>query len=305
MKDIKNTVEFLPEWIQEIFNKISRDILEDITEIRIRKDCPISIKCKGKIFFVDEKGNMYYKPGIILPTVKNDDIDFSFKRLCDFSVYSHLDDIKKGYITLKTGDRVGFCGSAVRDNDSVVAIKNITSFNIRIARQFIGASDEIFSIIKKNGFGNILIAGEPLSGKTTVLRDLAKNLSMENMNVCVIDERQELFGNNTDFEKGSCMDVFCSYPKNDAIQTALRTMSPDYIVTDEIGEESECRAIIKALNSGVKFALTIHCPNYNQLINKEIFIQIEKVQKFDYIIFLKGKEKTGQIADIIYNKEQL
>ena len=152
--------------------------------------------------------------------------------------------------------------------------------------------------------GNVLIAGEPSSGKTTFLRDFARNLSEDKFNVSVIDERTEIFGDNSNYQKGSCIDLFSRYPKGEAVQIAVRTMSPDFIVTDEIGDDKECRAITDGINCGVRFVMSIHCNNYDDLQNTKIFKKIESCKRFDYIVFLKGKNSAGQISRIITSKDR-
>lgn len=299
MDRISNAISFLPKRISEIIENIDKDFLERITEIRIRKDSPIQIRCKGKAYFADDNSNLLYKYNCHLPTVTKQEIEDSFIRLCEYSVYSHLEDIKKGFITFKGGCRVGFCATAVRDEERIVSVKNISSFNIRIARQFLGCSDSVYATIKEHGLGNILFAGEPSSGKTTILRDFARNLSEDYLNVCVVDERLELFDNTEYFETGHCMDIYSSYPKHIAVSNAIRTMSPDFIVTDEIGDEKECRAIVDGINCGVNFAMSIHCKNFEELKTKRIFKMIEEVKKFDYIVFLKNKCNAGQIDEIL------
>ena len=304
MKRIEEAISFLPDRINYILNNIRTDIIENISEIRIRKDCPIVIKYDGKQFYLDENSNLLFKSNGHLPLVSEKEVEQSFVRLCEYSVYSHADDIKNGFITLKGGHRVGFSATAVREGEKIISVKKVSSLNIRIACEYIGCSKELFETMLHNGFGNVLIAGEPSSGKTTFLRDLARNLSEQGLNVSVIDERQELFGDDTDFQKGHCLDLYSSYPKHLAVQCAIRTMNPDYVVTDEIGDERECKAIIDGINCGVDFAMSIHCKNIDELNSKEIFRRIDSAKKFDYIVFLKGKNDAGTISEIIKANER-
>lgn len=299
MDRIKQAISFLPKRLYETIYSVRKEYFENMTEIRIRVNSPISVKLNGKTYFIDGNSNLSFKPNPYMPIVSDNEISEAFVRLCEYSVYSHSDDMKKGFITLSGGHRVGFCSTAVKENDSIISIKNVTSFNIRIASQHVGCSNEIFSYMKENGFGNILVAGEPSSGKTTILRDLARNLSNELFNVCVCDERSELFGDNNVFEKGFCVDILSSFPKHIAVSNAVRTMSPDYIITDEIGDVRECEAICQAINCGVRFAMSIHCPDYEQLKEKIIFRKIDELKRFDYIVFLKGKKEAGKLSRII------
>ena len=91
------------------------------------------------------------------------------------------------------GHRVGVCGTAVYEENRVSGIRDISSLNIRIAREVYGAADELLRELDKEISG-LLIAGPPSSGKTTILRDLARQLSIKGKKVVVIDERGELGG---------------------------------------------------------------------------------------------------------------
>ena len=304
MKDFEKTVSFLPQTIKNTLINLSEDVLNNISEIRLRKDRPVIIRVFDKNYYVDNNSNLSYKRLPDLQILNANDMEETFIRLCKYSVYSFLDDIKNGFITLENGNRVGFCGTAVTENGRIISIKKISSINIRIARQYLGSSQQIIDFLKNHDFGNVLLCGEPSSGKSTVLRDLSLNLSKMNFNVCVIDERQELFGTNNTYEVGDCLDVYCAYPKTLAIETAVRTMNPDYIITDEIVNEIECEAICKAINCGVNFAMSIHCNNFDELKRKEIFQRLENVKEFSCIVFMKGKNNAGKIEKIICKKDR-
>lgn len=303
MIKIKEATNFLSDRIKNIIDSIDNEYKKMITEIRIRDGNQIAVRLKNKIYYVTENSKLVYKHNDRFAKVAHDEMEESFNRLCNFSVYSYLNDIRNGYITLSGGHRVGFCATAVKDDDNVLSLKDITSFNIRISREYKNCSNKIFENMKNNGFGNLIIAGQPSSGKTTLLRDITRLLSNNSFNVCVVDERQELFSKNCNYDKGYNTDVFLSYPKHVGIQTAIRTMSPDYIITDEISEETECEAICKALNSGVRFALSIHADSIDELKNKYIFRRIVETAYFKYIVLLDGKGRPGEIRKILSSNE--
>lgn len=298
MNEFYENISFLPERIKNVFEKCDTKITDIIDEIRIRACSPILLKCKGKLLYIDKNGNLSYNPTNMC--VSFEEVHESFIRLCEFSVYSYIDEIKNGYITLKNGCRIGFCGTAVTNGNEIVSIKDITSLNIRIARNIAGCSEKIIYQIKKNGFGNILIAGSPMSGKTTLLRDLSVNISDMGKIVSVIDERREI----TSCVDKKYFDVLLSYPKSDGIQTALRTLSPDYIVTDEISTENELDAIITGLNTGINFALSIHASCFSELKRKEIYNILVSFSEFKYVVLLSDKN-PGEIVEIKSSKEIL
>ena len=190
---------------------------------------------------------------------------------CDYSVHSYARQLAQGFITLSGGHRAGFAGTAVAEGGNVSAIRDITSVNLRIAREFTGCSDELYYRLPVGGMRSLLIIGRPMSAKTTVLRDFARNLSVNGYKVAVIDERCEIAGSS--FDLGTNTDVLSGYPKKAGFVTALRALSPDFIVCDEIagdaGEVAEC------LGSGVGVVMTMHCGSLEEAQMSEITKQAE------------------------------
>jgi stage III sporulation protein AA len=226
-------------------------------EVRLRKDKPITI--------TDGDG-MFSLSHVTGERVIGD----VFERICKNSVYSYADKIRQGYITLEGGCRVGFCGSYCENT-----IKNITSLNFRLANEVRGCADEIAKNLKP---GNTLLYGKPMSGKTTVLRDLCRILGNRHV-ISIVDEREEISANGY-FDTGKFSDVFSGYPKLVGIRTAVRTMAPEFVICDEIGKEEMC-IIDECANSGVSFICTVHANNESDLekiLNLNLFQNIIPIQ---------------------------
>lgn len=264
---------------------LSYDIKCKATEIRLRVNRPIELILPSKKIYVsfDKTVDGAEKSPLILTRSDLTDI---FRCICDYSVYSYSSEIKNGFITVRGGHRAGMCGTAVFEDNSLSYIKDISSINIRVARQIYGCADKIIELIR-NGKGGLLIAGKPLSGKTTVLRDLARQLSYM-YKTSVIDERGELAGTymgESQNDMGLC-DVYNGYMKYEGIMHALRSMSPEYIVCDEIGGERDAKAIANASHAGVYMAATAHAENMNDLIFRSDTAQILLSHTFKYIVFI-------------------
>ena len=233
-----------------------------------------------------------------------------FSRLCAFSVHSHLQSIVNGFITIQGGHRVGICGTAVTDGDGrITSVRDISSLNIRIAREKYGCSSAIYNTLFHSEVKSIIIAGAPMSGKTTVLRDLVRTISDSDNSkkVCVIDERQEIAAMNAGFcqrDVGINTDVLDLYPKKEAVICAIKTMSPQIIAMDELCSDDEIEAIRLGANSGVKFIVTVHAADYTEILSREQIKKLLRTYSFEKLVLLK-KDKPGEIEGIYDTKELL
>ena len=223
-------------------------------EIRLRLNKYIHI------YYDDEK--------IIKYKVTKNDINEIFSRLCQYSPYAYLEDIKRGFLTMENGCRVGICGKTVDDYN----MKDITSLNIRVAKQFKGCSDRIINKIK----GNLIIASPPACGKTTILRDIIRSLSNSGKNIVVVERTDVLLA--------------CAKPRG--MEMLLRTMSPDIIAVDELGGNEDIRAAFDIIHCGVGLIATIH----SSTVDEVKYRLKELYSEFDTKIFLKG---VGQIDKIL------
>lgn len=270
-------------------------------EIRIRSGKPLVLCGKYGSLFLKKGGGTSRELSdacIISPETLSD----IFNRLCCYSIHTHLPSILNGYITMQGGHRAGVCGTAVTDCfGNVTSVKDISSVNIRISREILGSADEIFNRILLNDVQSCIIAGGPSSGKTTILRDIVRQLSNSMVKVCVIDERQEIAavnGNIPQKDVGMNTDVLSCYPKDKAILSAVKTMSPDLIAIDEIATEKEIQAIKLGVNSGVKFIVTVHASDYSEILHRPQIQALINTYSFRKLILLDKPDAQSQILDI-------
>ncbi|MCH5193490.1 MAG: Flp pilus assembly complex ATPase component TadA [Oscillospiraceae bacterium] len=280
--------------VGESVRKISDAFFEDIQEIRLRVNRPAAATMKNTIRYITNGGQLTYDPDTAV-IVSEQDLRRCFESVCQYSVHSFQNEIVGGFITIRGGHRVGICGTSVIRGDTIENVKNISSLNFRIAREVTGCAGDICNRIFSDGLHNVLIAGAPSSGKTTILRDMARILGKQ-FRAAVIDERGELAAvlngipqNNI----GINTDVFDGYDKPRGIITALRVMSPQIIICDEIGSEEDFSAIRSASNSGVCVAASVHAASVDELKRKGIDTDI-----FDKIVLLSGCGSPGQIVKI-------
>ncbi len=227
------------------------------------------------------------------PTLTKQDIEACFQELCRYSVHSFQREIAEGYITLPEGHRAGFCGSAVIRDGELETLRDISSINIRLAREIKGSGEALYHAVFAKGLRSLLIAGAPLSGKTTVLRDLTRLLG-EKHKVALIDSRNELAAchdGTPQLDVGLNTDVLSGYPRAEGMEIALRTLSPEVIICDEIG--NDISAIEQCIHCGVKLIATIHASSVEELSRRKAAAEL--IGAFECIAVLHGK---GQISEI-------
>ena len=209
--------------------------------------------------------NIFGDMRVCSPPLSAEDIADCFAEICRYSVYSFEEEIAQGFVTLDGGHRVGICGTAVTKNGFITSLKDISGLNIRIAHQVYGCADELFKRAFSDGVHSLLLAGKPLSGKTTVLRDLARRLG-ERHRVVLIDSRNELSASvrgTPSFDIGLNTDVLCGCEKSEGILMSLRSLSPEVIICDEIGNDEA--AVEQAMFCGVKLIASAHADSIEQL----------------------------------------
>ena len=266
-----------------VLDKLS-DKIADVISKKYPDANEITLRCGKKI--IVKTNNRYYAIDYI---VNEEELRNIFQKMCEMSVYAYIDEIQNGFVTLKGGNRVGVCGRAVIKDGKLYNIKDICSLNIRIAREYVGCSDRLNFEIK-----NMLIISPPGCGKTTLLRDLCRRLG-QFKKISVIDERGEIagLGRDTTFNIGEMTDVMSLCDKKTGIELMLRSMSPDYIVTDEIADK-DCECIKKAMTYGVYVIASAHGDDIDKTVDR---IGMKK-DMFDNIVLLSNRGSIGRIERI-------
>lgn len=292
--------------------KISKikDSPVNIEEIRLRTNKPLIINAGAKDYFYNDslsKLDLNIKNSYI---VSKEDIEETFQIICKYSIHSFIDDIKKGFITLRGGHRIGIVGKVILEDGQVKNIKHISSLNIRISKEIKGCADKVLDqIIKnRNEIYNTIIISPPQCGKTTLLRDIVRNLSNGNKKfgfdgakVALIDERNEIGGcylGVNQLDVGIRTDILETCPKDLGIIMVLRSMSPDIIVTDEIGSENEIKALYTALNGGVSLITTVHGDSVEDIRNRRELKNLLDRDLFRKAIILSSKKGPGTVEKI-------
>lgn len=283
---MEDVLDYLAENIKNEIKKYMSNI-QNIEEIRLRTNKPIILK--------NSNGN-----NLLIHLVSKEELLETFQKVCEQSIYSYQKQICEGFITIKGGHRVGITGSCVIDNGKIININYISSLNFRIAREKKDVSNKILKyILNENDVNNTLIISKPGCGKTTILRDLVRKISTKK--TCgIVDERGEIaamYKGEPQNDIGILSDVMDNCTKSDGMKMLIRSMSPEVIVCDEIGNKQDIEAINYAMCSGVKGIFTAHGNNLEEIMLNEQINQLLEKYIVQIIIVLDDK-KRGEIKSI-------
>ena len=272
-----NCLNVMPK---EIRDTVARELDERDEEIRIRAGRPIMLLGQSS-------REIQY-------TVSSEECERMLELVCGYSVFAYERELKESYITLEDGSRVGIAGKL-----TPAGMTMPHSFNIRLARQIKGTGNEFIEHITKNGIHSALLLSEPGAGKTTVLRDAARQLSQAGYKVGIADERGEIAAGI----KGipaldiGLSDVMSGCSKATGMMLLLRGMSPQILITDEIASQEDGEAVLEASGCGVKVLASAHGSGAEVLRRKGINRAIHE-GAFERILLLKNEHKGRSITDI-------
>lgn len=289
MKDIEEILRYFPNQIYTLLkNTLLQDIKlqKDLQEIRIRVGRAILLKTRQADIIIDYQ-------------ITTSEILQILEKLCENSIYAYKNQICEGFLTIKGGHRIGITGTAVTEENKIVNLKYVTSLNFRIAREVIGCSNQLLGQIidfENNTIYNTLIVSPPGKGKTTMLRDIIRNISngidkihFKGLTCGIIDERGEIaamYKGIPQNDVGIRTDVIENISKSKGMRMLIRSMAPEVICCDEIGSKEDIQAIGEAITAGVKGIFTRHGKNMEDIKNNEQLNYLIETKQIEKVIFL-------------------
>lgn len=290
MDEYYRAVQALPAWLARPLCTLPSDTATQVHEVRLRVGCGIQLTMNGRLCCPAELSAL---ESLCLTPLQMEEI---FITLCGGSVHSHENEIASGYIALPGGCRAGLGGSFYCTPGRGAVLQELQSVDLRIARSREFPLPQELRELLRTRFTGMLIAGEPDSGKTTLLRSIARELAGQQRSVTVIDERREIFP-PTD-APALPLDILSGVPKGQAVQMALRTLAPQIILLDELGGMDELYALEQGLFSGVEFIATLHAADWEDVCRRPQMQYLQKCGALRVITLLEGRTAPGQLKGV-------
>lgn len=293
--------DYLPKTIMQEIKRLPANDWTEVEEIRMRIGRPLEIAVKGRPLFLSY-------------IVTKEDGETFMSKISHHSFYTLEEELKRGYITIEGGHRVGLAGKVILENGQVKGLRHLSSFNIRVAREMKGISHPLIPFLFQKGWKHTMIIGAPQTGKTTLLRDIARVISsgcdqfnIPPLKVGIVDERSEIAGclfGIPQLSFGPRVDVLDACPKAEGMMMMIRSMSPDVLVVDEIGREEDRLAVLEAINAGVKLVMSTHGDSLEEIQKRPLLADIVNQQLIERYIELSREDGPGTVSVIRGEKGQ-
>ncbi|CQR74048.1 hypothetical protein SOV_21660 [Sporomusa ovata DSM 2662] len=307
---VQHIYPLLPPNLSQILMAVPVSLLAKVTEIRIRANQPLVLVLGNHDVMIDVFGQAASQAQAYYCTIQ--DLLKTFQLLCKNSVYAFEPELRQGYLTIKGGHRVGLAGQATAFDGTVKTLTHISSLNIRLARAIPGCADIILPFVidsVSRRIYNILLISPPRCGKTTILRDLIRQLStgkatlgIVGVQIGLVDERSEIAACENGIpsvDLGPRVDVLDACPKASGLLMLIRSMAPEVIATDELGRAEDAAAVREAIHAGVSVLATVHSRTINELRERPYIGELVQQKMFDRYVILSNRLGPGTIEKII------
>lgn len=305
MKDRQEFLKIFSLNLRAILERLNVDF-EKLQEIRLRAGGPLLITWDGREYFVRPTGEITLKQeeGFL---VERKELLETLEYMANYSLYAFEDEVRQGYLTIQGGHRIGIAGKIITEGDHIRCVKHISFLNIRLSHQVRGCADEVLPhLISQGEVCHTLIISPPRCGKTTMLRDLVRQISngtsyFPGSTVGVVDERSEIGGAYLGIPQndlGIRTDVLDCCPKAEGMMMLIRSMSPGVIAVDEIGDYRDIRAIESVIHCGCKLLATVHGSSVEDVKRKPLLQKLVMERVFERYVILQNQKQVGQVKAI-------
>ncbi|MFZ5592275.1 MAG: stage III sporulation protein AA [Bacillota bacterium] len=310
----KEIEAILPPVLRDVLRGLPLEMWQNLEEIRLRAGRPLQVRLRDRDLWLTERGETvddYERAYIVEP----DDVACCLQMVSGFSLYAFEEEMRSGFITIPGGHRVGLTGRTVLENQQIKTLKYITGLNIRVARQVCGAATPLLPHLLDRQHMSIyhtMLFSPPRCGKTTVLRDLVRLVSsgvpehnLPGHHVGLVDERSEIAGcykGMPQLDVGPRTDVLDGCPKGEGMLLLLRAMSPQVLVTDEIGRRGDVAALEEVVNAGVKVIFTVHGRSLEEIMARPALQYLLGLKVIERLVQLGRSRGPGTVERVIDGK---
>lgn len=305
MKDRQEFLKIFSLNLRAILERLNVDF-EKLQEIRLRVGRPLLITWDGREYFVRSTGEITLKQEEGFQVERKELLE-TLEYMANYSLYAFEDEVRQGYLTIQGGHRIGIAGKIITEGDHIRCVKHISFLNIRLSHQVKGCADGVLPhLISQGEVCHTLIISPPRCGKTTMLRDLVRQISngtpyFPGSTVGVVDERSEIGGSYLGIPQndlGIRTDVLDCCPKAEGMMMLIRSMSPGVIAVDEIGDYRDIRAIESVIHCGCKLLATVHGSSVEDVKRKPLLQKLVMERVFERYVILQNQKQVGQVKAI-------
>ncbi len=294
--------------LREILGKVPDSLQEETLEIRIRQGRPLALVTNSGAVFISPTGRPELDP-LKGYQVSGQDCRLTLQLMTRSSVYMVEDKLVQGFLTLPGGHRVGIVGSGYVEQGRLQAVRDLGQLNIRLAREVMEAASPILpTLINGEGrFQSTLVVSPPGCGKTTLIRDIARQLSWGKPGswlrhtVAIVDERSEIgavWHGEPQTDCGPCTDVLDGYPKVEGTLVAIRALAPDVLVIDELGTAEDASAVVEAAAAGIAVLASIHGDSWESVQKRPGGRLLAENRIFRRLVILSRRKGPGTVEKV-------
>lgn len=319
----------------QLFSKRIRGILAaldmdpgGLEEIRMRVGAPLFLIRRGREYVICGDGSLTESRGregknwereeqsrpagrktTACIRISREDVEETLQCAVRYSLYAYEEELRQGFLTVQGGHRIGVSGRVVLEKGEVKTIQPVTFLNIRISHEVKGCADRILPYLydgDSGRFRHTLILSPPRCGKTTLLRDIVRQVSdgtgrYAGQTVGVVDERSEIaacFQGIPQNDVGERTDVLDCCPKAAGMMMLIRSMAPEVVAVDEIGGERDLEAMRYAMNCGCRILATVHGTSMEDVERKPGLRDFLREDSFERYLILGKENGPGTVRDI-------